>query len=116
MPRGERDRAKERYWRTMVRQWRQSGRTARDFCAEHNLSEASFYAWRRTIAERDQEPTSAVSPALFVPVRLTAPTAPDQSATLEVVLGAGRVLRVPPGFDAATLRRLLGILQEAPSC
>jgi hypothetical protein len=33
-----------------------------------------------------------------------------------VVLGDGRIVRVAPGFDAATLRRLLAVLQEGGAC
>jgi hypothetical protein len=35
---------------------------------------------------------------------------------LEVVLGRGRVIRVPSGFDAGTLRQLLAVLDEESSC
>jgi hypothetical protein len=56
MPRPEwRDPAKERYWRRLLGQWRRSGQTGRDFCAEQQLSEPSFYAWKREIGRRDQE-------------------------------------------------------------
>ena len=104
------------------------GRTARDFCAEQGLSEPAFYAWRRTIAQRDREarprqqpdrPVPVARPPVFVPVRVTEPmqpTAQDQRSALEVVLAAGRVVRVPAGFDAVTLRQLLVLLEEAPSC
>jgi hypothetical protein len=34
--------------------------------------------------------------------------------TLELVLAGGRVLRVPPGFDPASLRQLLRLLEELP--
>jgi transposase-like protein len=50
-----RDRGKERFWRRMVRVWRRSGLSVRAFCAEHDVAEPSFYAWRRIVAERDQE-------------------------------------------------------------
>ena len=53
--RGKRDGGKERFWRRMLRQWRRSGLCVRAFCAEHGLAEPSFYAWRRIVAERDQE-------------------------------------------------------------
>src|SRR6516165_2679304 len=49
------DRGKERTWRQRVARWRHSGLTARDFCAREGLSEPSFYAWRRTLRERDQQ-------------------------------------------------------------
>jgi hypothetical protein len=118
--RGERDVDKERFWRRVVRRWRGGGLTIRAFCAEHRLTEASFYAWRRTIAERDQEQASrdrrrsrrrrANGPPVFVPVHVTSAT-----AAIEIVLSPGRVVRVPPGFDTATLRQLLAVLEEGPS-
>lgn len=123
--RGERDLGKERFWREMVGRWRRSGVTIRDFCAEHGLSEPSFYGWRRELARRDQEARErpartkarparcAKSLPAFVPVRVT-PVEP--ASPLEVVVGAGHVVRVAPGFDAATLRRLLAVLAEASSC
>ena len=123
--RGERDRPKERFWRTMVRQWRRSGLSVRDFCADRELAEGNFYAWRRTIAQRDQQarcrrnedchgPT-ANRPA-FVPVHVADAAALAHPRALEVVLGGGRLLRVPVGFDAVTLRQLLTVLEEAPPC
>lgn len=134
--RGERDRGKERFWRDMVGRWRQSGVTIRDFCDAHGLSEPSFYGWRRELAKRDEqarerparrkssghaESTNGSShrdphanglPA-FVPLQVM-PAEP--ASVLEVVVGAGHVVRVPPGFDAATLRSLLAVLVEAASC
>jgi len=119
--------AKELYWRDTVHLWQRSGQTVRAFCAEHHLPEPSFYAWRRVIRTRDQPArgdTHGPLPA-FVPVRVTSssprPTTPPLRLTtplptpglLELVIGSGRVVRVPPGFDADTLRHLLAILEEA---
>jgi transposase-like protein len=110
-----RDRGKERLWRRLLRQWRRSGQTIRDFCDQHGVAEPSFYTWRRTIRARDRQARrgpgsdgngSAAGPPLFVPVRVT-PAAP-----LEIVLGQGRLLRVAAGFDPATLRQLLAVLEE----
>jgi hypothetical protein len=95
----------------MVRRWHSSGLSIRDFCAEQQIGEASFYAWRRTIARRDAEA------ARFVPMHVIPddkPVAtPDASGSgLELLLGSSRVLRVGPGFDGPTLRRLLALLEE----
>jgi transposase len=97
----------------MVRQWRGSGLSIRDFCAERQISEGNFYAWRRTIAERDTQA------ARFVPVHVVPDPKPagDGSGNgsdngLELLLGAGRVLRIGRDFDAVTLLRLLALLEE----
>ena len=110
----QRSNSKERFWRRMVRRCRSSGLSVRAFCEEQGLSEPSFYAWRRTLAQRD---AAAVR---FVPVQVTPPpqptTAADGSAAaVELVLGAGRRLRIGPGFDGPTLTRLLALLEEGQS-
>jgi hypothetical protein len=119
--RGGRDHGKERFWRRTLRQWRRSGLSVRAFCAEHGLAEPSFYAWRRIVAERDQEsarvrakPERGSDDApVFVPLRVI-----DVSSQVafEVVLERGRVVRILRGFDAATLRQLLAILEEERPC
>ena len=115
---------KEHFWRELLGQWQRSELTIRAFCAQHSVSEPSFYAWRRTITQRDRPGShpapraarrsvaSSPSPT-FVPVQVV-PALPP-STTIEVVLGHGRSIRLAPGFDAATLRQLLALL-EAPAC
>jgi hypothetical protein len=106
--------SKERFWRRMMRQWRSSGLCVRAFCEQHALAEPSFYAWRRTIAQRD---ALSNAPA-FLPVQViseakTAPTPiANTTATLELVLHAGRRVRVGIGFDGPTLQPLLALLEE----
>jgi hypothetical protein len=106
----QRQTSKERFWRRIVRQWRSSGLSVRDFCAAQGLTVPSFYAWRRTIEQRDAEAVR------FVPVQIVSEAEPVEAAaahgSLELVLGSGRRLRIGPGFDAPTLQRLLAILEE----
>ena len=103
-----RDERKEQQWRRRISQWRASGLSVRAFCARHGLASASFYAWRRVLERR-----AAEQPA-FVPVQVVADTMPAQTSALEVVLADGRTVRVAPGFDAATLRQLLAVLEGRP--
>ena len=49
----------------------------------------------------------------FVELTTTASSAP--AATFEIVLRSGRTVRVPGGFNAAELARLLAILEEVRS-
>ena len=105
-----RDDRKERQWRRWTAQWQTSGLSVSAFCARHDLAAASFYAWRRTLQRR------AAQQAPFVPAQLVADAAPPPASPLEVVLADGRVVRVAPGFDAATLRQLLATLREEGPC
>jgi transposase len=103
--------SKEQFWRRMMRLWRSSGLSVCAFCEEQGFSQPSFYAWRRRLAERD---SAAVA---FVPVRVAAePQSPSQgdgsAGAVELVLNEGRRLRVGPGFDGPTLKRLLALLEE----
>jgi hypothetical protein len=113
MSRGNpRDRRKERFWRRVVRQWRRSGLTVRDFCRQQQLSEPNFYAWRSILAKRDAEKPAFV-PVSVVSEPATCPRAEDAPAPLELILAGGRRLRVGAGFDVATLQRLLPLLEES---
>ena len=105
-----RDELKERQWRRWIVQWQRSGLSVTAFCARHGLSAANFYAWRRALQRR------AAVPAAFVPVHVVADTPPAPVSALELVLADGRILRVAPGFDAATLRLLLAVLREERPC
>jgi transposase len=110
-----RDPRKEQFWRDHLKRWGASGRTIRDYCAKHRLSEPSFYAWRRTVAQRGR--TADVPPdepaVTFLPVQVQADL-PVPSPVLELVLANGRLLRIPPGVDPGHVRDLLAILEAEP--
>ena len=119
-----RDPAKERRWRQLMRDWRMSGLSIRQFCSQHGVSQPSFYVWRRELAKRDQEAAerrrhaasrrSRPAPA-FLPVQVVA-SAPDQSersGCLEVQLPTNVLLRIPSGFDRQTLTDVLAALESA---
>jgi hypothetical protein len=105
-----RDERKERQWQRWISQWQTSGLSVREFCARQGLATASFYSWRRVLERR-----AAEQPA-FVPVRVVADWPPPQASALELVLADGRAVRGAPGFDAATLRRLLALLEGDGPC
>jgi hypothetical protein len=102
--------SKERFWRRMLRQWRRSGLSVRDFCVQQDLAEANFYAWRRTITRRDAEAVPFV-PVRVVPDPKAGTVADGAGSGLELVV-RGRRVRIGPGFDGPTLQRLLALLEE----
>ena len=121
--------AKEQLWRRHVARQVRSQRTVRDYCRQAGISEPSFYAWRRELAQRDSAPVGAArragqladaepatartaSPpaASFLPVTIGRPAV----SPIELALRSGLVIRVP-AHDAAALRMVLELL-ERPSC
>ena len=118
----QRNRSKEKFWRQTLRQFGTSGLSVREFCAAHQLSEASLYAWRRTLAERDaampvDRGSTPATPA-FVPVRLAEWKAlPPQamSSPLEIVLAGGRCIRLAGPVDRSVLREVVAALEALPT-
>jgi hypothetical protein len=127
---GWRDQTKERHWRQIMRRWRRSGLSVREFCDWQALSEPCFYAWRRELAKRDreaaavadsataakagkQDESSRTSGPTFVPVTVVAdgaladPACPSRPDWLEVHLPGGMRLSVPPGCDRGLLRDVI---------
>jgi hypothetical protein len=93
------------------RQWPGSGLSVRHFCAEREVLEPSFYAWRRLLKRHDTEAVQLV-PLQDLPELRSGRAAEQASAGLELVLAGGPVMRIGPGFDTATLQGLLPLLEE----
>ena len=104
-----RDVRKEQQWRRAILGYQKSGLSVRAYCARHNLSEASFYLWRRKL--QDRGPVVA-----FVPVEVAEAPAGKRSSGVEVLLQGERRIQLAPGFDVTTLQRVVAALEEARSC
>lgn len=93
------------------------------YCRAHGLCAKSFYRWHRVLMKsgelaRVDTPSSGGGPArargggpLFAEVVVQTTVG---EAALEVVLGHGRRVRVHPGFDEATLARIVAVLERSP--
>jgi predicted alpha/beta hydrolase family esterase len=79
--------SKEEQWRSRLQRFQTSGVSVARFCQREQVSVPSFYQWRKRLAAATAKVTSPV----FVPVRLTQPTA------VEIQLPNGARVRVPPG-------------------
>ena len=112
------DAAKQSRWLELILRWQRSQITVREFCRRHQISEASFYSWRRVLRERGllDEPmpskTPGEAPAF---VKLMTLDAEPTVSPIELVLNQRRLLRVRPGFDADMLLELVRLLEE-PAC
>ena len=124
--------SREIYWATILADFRHSGLTHVQFCQGRRISVHSFRDWlyrlrpglppRRPRACRTSpDPSSAQAdrPA-FLPVHvrsrslepIVAHQLAQPSVPLELVLSDRTHLRVPTGFDPATLHQLLDVLEE----
>jgi transposase len=104
---------REQHWQRVLARWQRSGLSVRAFCQQHQLSVPSFYWWRRKLQGRDPDKVN------FLPVQVITEegVSPTVDGSVEIVLSNGRCLRVRPGFDRATLLRVLDLLdQGGPSC
>jgi len=98
-------------WQALVTAYEASGETLRGFCARHGLAVSTFRHWLRRL-----EQSAAVSPAPpppspragLVPVEVL--DEPITGSGVILVAGGGVRIEVMPGFDAATLTRVLATL------
>lgn len=135
MAKQQRDLGKEVHWRGVLEQFSASGLSVRAFCRREQRSEANFYAWRRILAERDNQlgelagmssaqvttPPPAPHAAAFVPVHVASSglsvrksadelgRSSDSSLALE--LRGGRTLRLPLTTPPAWLAELVLALE-----
>jgi len=107
-------------WTELVLKWRDSGASQASFCREHGLNPNSFNFWKlRVLRQRPgarrkrrilEAPEASGLP--FIPVQVATPVA----SAIEVGLHSGHTIRITPGFDEATLRRLVGVLEQRGAC
>ena len=110
---------KEQFWREMLQRQAASGLSVRSVSRQEGLSEASFYAWRRTIATRDGrrgEPTETPcatrilgAPPAFLPALVS--SEPRRETAITIELAGGRVLRWPESLGAERLAQLVRALE-----
>ena len=109
---------KEAYWRDIVKRQARSELSVRRFCAEQDISEPSFYGWRKKLAQRDQEVSTSFRSSkngsadsgngqAFIPLAVT-----DSGPTLEVVHPLGYRVRITGEVNAKSLKQVLDALDQ----
>ena len=89
--------------RSVLEQWKKSGKTLRAFAPESGVSYWKLTYWKKRLISKT---TSKISPPDLVPVRvIDAPPVADES--FEVHVARDRRITVRPGFDVEELRRLI---------
>jgi transposase len=110
---------REQFWRDHVTGWKSSGLSLRLYSEEHGLKAGTLGYWNSRLKARAADaPASSAGPeakAAFLAVRVAEPTVtmPEpRDDRIELALPGGWVVRVSRGFDAATLDRLLDVVER----
>lgn len=125
----------KRYWSAIMADFHRSGLTQAEFCRRRQICVSSFRSWLYGLRHgfptagpsesRRPAPVSAPassSPPTFLPVLVRPePRTPaadrhvsQPPASLELVVSERHFVRIPPGFDPATLHQLLDVLEDRP--
>ena len=105
----KRDSTKESKWREILKRQQTSGLSVRAFCRQEAIREPSFYAWRRTIRQRDAKNQPAATDAFVPAVVSELPLAPAGEPIL-VELSAGVTLRLPQSISTTWVAQLVQAL------
>lgn len=102
-------------WDERLRRWAKSRMSIEAFAAREGIDPQRLKWWRWKLSG---SPAPSASAPRFVPVRVVESPVEQVpgGAALEVVLTNGRVVRVPAGFDAAALERVLAIASREEAC
>jgi hypothetical protein len=97
-------------WIKRVRQCERSGLEPADFARREGIKPKQLGWWRWRLRTSGDLATQAEPE--FLPVRVVTPAPAPVVTPIEIALPNGRLVRVQPGFDPATLERVLAIAAE----
>ena len=104
---------KEAYWRRQFSQHESCGTSIADFCRRRGIPVHQFHWWKLKLSSLDAQDGACQvedDPA-FIRVRLPV----FSEGPIDIVHPSGCVIRLPAGFDADSLRRVLDTLSAARS-
>lgn len=110
--------AGSRYWResdarVLVEAWRGSGETLTGFARRQGVQPRRLARWAGRLEGARGDAVR------FHRVRLVGRDVDAESrsgASIEIQLAGGQLVRVPRGFEAEELRRVLAVLEEVAEC
>jgi transposase len=116
------ERTTRKVWAERVAKLKESGLTLRQFASQIGINHRSLSWWKWQLASKasgtapkrtrhDQAPTAIAKTTTISPLTFVEMTAATETDRLEVVFSSSVRIRVRPGFDAATLGRLLDVLE-----
>lgn len=93
--------SKNKQWESRVLRWKASGKSARQWCKEHNVAQSTFQYWR------DRYFPEKLDPKAFTEI-------PLEISTGIAIRYQGFEIQVEKGFDQQTLSRCLRAIKSCP--
>lgn len=97
--------ATRRLWQNQIKRQEESGLNAAEFCRQHQIGQASFYAWRARLRREDH-----ADGFVEIPTQAHVDSA---GAGVALFLPNGIRMALDHGFDGDVLRRALDICHSA---
>ena len=94
----------------LAAEYEASGLSRQEFCQQRQVA---FKTLARYLTQRRKRLAATVSSGSSRLVRVQVEPPPTVESELTVVVTGGRRIAVKPGFDAALLRQLLTVLEQA---
>jgi len=104
-------RRKAEAWLNLVRDYKQSGQSMKEFCAAHQINPVSLKNWKYRFKRQRQEVAVVNNVANFAPVRIDNELNPIGASAIKVELRSNIKIIVPNNFDDQQLLRLVNLLQ-----
>ena len=96
-------------WQQHIDQWRDSGLTQTEYCAQHDINSRYFSTWKGKLMPK--------SPVNHAPKFIAVDVAPDDKPSIDsgvtkVELSNGVSIHIPSGLPKAETQKLLGVLMD----
>lgn len=116
------DPIKLKEWMDRLARFERSNQTVAEFCVDEQVSEGTFYAWKRRLASGDRSTTaqhsqrtgannSANDASNFQPVVVTPP---ENTSKVRITFPGGAVIEL--SHDLATIEHVVRQLLHHPAC
>jgi len=95
----------EKAWAILVRQWKESGKSQREFCRVKKISFWSFRGWRTKLLKMETMP----SPLVELPIAVKIASHPQND--LRILLPGGIVIETSSSLGSEGLFELLTVIR-----
>jgi transposase-like protein len=105
----------QQFWQMVLETFKTSTLSVRQFCKQEGLTEPTFYAWRKKLAENNESAKGQkkdLPSQSFIEVAMPR----EDASFLELILASGNSLRIPHGIESKTLTDVISALSKAGLC